>query len=194
VRTDATLKPLRRLRTVIDHGNESVGRLTGWLTLAMVVLGAVNALGRYLGAALGLTLSSNALIELQWYAFSAVFLLGAADALRADAHVRVDVLYGRLGSRARDAIDLAGTLIFLLPFCWVSIQMAWPAVMASIELREQSPDPGGLARYPVKMLIPLGIGLLALQGVSQALAALERLHESRAKGSDTGRSEDRGQG
>lgn len=163
------------LRMAIDRGNESIGRLTGWLTLAMVLLGALNAVGRYAGAAIGLTLSSNALIELQWYLFSAVFLLGAGDALRADAHVRVDVLYGRLSPRAQHAIDLAGTLIFLLPFCWVSIAMAWPAVMASLELREQSPDPGGLARYPVKLLIPVGIALLALQGVSRALSALEHL-------------------
>lgn len=153
----------------IDGLNERIGRFAGWLTLAMVLIGAYNAVVRYLGRALGRSLSSNAYIETQWYLFSLVFLLGAAYTLRHNAHVRVDVLYGRLGERGKAWLDLGGTLLFLLPFCLVTIALSWPTVHNSWTVRELSPDPGGLPRYPLKTMILVGFGLLFLQGVSVAI-------------------------
>ena len=145
------------------------------LVLCMVLIGAFNAVARYSGRYIGVNLSSNAFLELQWYLFSLVFLLGAADALRRDAHVRVDVMYGRLSERRKAAIDLAGTLVFLLPFCVFGMVVSWPTVADSWRLFEQSPDPGGLPRYPIKTAILLGFGLLFLQGISEAIKRIDIL-------------------
>ena len=113
-------------------------------------MGAFNAVARYLGKSIGLNLSSNAYIEAQWYLFSAVFLLGAAHTLQRDQHVRVDVLYGRLTARKKAWIDIIGTVCFLIPFCLFGLVISIPAVRNSWAVLEGSPDPGGLARYPLK--------------------------------------------
>ena len=165
----------------VDRLNGGLGRVVAWLTLAMVLVGAFNATVRYLGRFTGADLASNAYIELQWYLFSALFLLGAADALRQDAHVRVDVAYGRFPKRVQGIVDLFGTFVFLLPFCILAIATSLPAVEASWAIYEQSPDPGGLARYPIKTLIPICFVLVALQGLAQAVRAW-----SRARGRDDG--------
>lgn len=162
------MKVLERLSAAIDGLNERIGAAIRWLTLAMVLIGAYNAIARYLTRYTALSLSSNAYLDLQWYFFSLVFLLGAAYGLRHDVHVRVDVLYSRLGHTARTWIDLVGTLLFLLPFSVVMLWMAWPAVRNSWQIREVSPDPGGLPRYPIKAVILVSFALLFLQGVSQA--------------------------
>lgn len=159
----------------IDRLTGAVGRTASWLVLAMVLLGAFNALGRYLGRFLGVNLSSNAFIELQWYMFSLVFLLGAAHALRVGSHVRVDVLFGRLGPRARTWIDLVGTLAFLIPFCVFGLWVCWPSVASSWRVLEGSPDPGGLPRYPIKTVILISFALLLLQGLSQAIKGVAAL-------------------
>lgn len=164
-----------KLAGYADRLNAAVGRVTAWLTLLMVGLGALNAIVRYLGRFTGENLSSNAYIELQWYMFSAVFLLGAGDALREDAHVRVDVLYSQFSAKWRDIIDLAGTLIFLLPFSVFAILVSLPAIRNSLAVLEASPDPGGLPRYPIKMLIPVCFVLLILQGLAHALRVALRL-------------------
>ena len=109
---------LLRAASAVDHLSERIGSATAWLTLAMISIGAYNAIARYVERDLGLALSSNAYIETQWYLFSAVFLLGGAAALRDDGHVRVDVLYARLSRRSRAWIDVAGTLLLLLPFAF----------------------------------------------------------------------------
>jgi TRAP-type mannitol/chloroaromatic compound transport system permease small subunit len=169
------VKTLSRFADFCDALNRRVGQAVGWLALVMVLVGAFNAVARYLGRFTGADLASNAYIELQWYLFSALFLLGAADALREGAHVRVDVLYQHFSPRVRAAIDLGGTLLFLLPFCALVIITSLPMLEASWSVREQSPDPGGLARYPIKTLIPLGFALLALQGLAHAIRQLPRL-------------------
>lgn len=115
---------LLRFSSSIDRLNSWIGGETGWLLLAMIFVGALGAILRYAGQPLGLAISLNALGEAQWYLFSAVFLLGAAWTLREDAHVRVDVFFGRLSLKKKAAIDLAGTLLFLLPFC---VLMLWAA-------------------------------------------------------------------
>lgn len=168
---------LLRLSNSIDRLNGWIGRMTGWLLLAMIFVGALGAILRYAGQPLGLSVSLNALGEGQWYLFSAVFLLAAAWALREDAHVRVDVLFGRLSPKKKAAIDLAGTILFLLPFCVLMLWATWPAVMDSWAVREGSPDPGGLPRYPVKALVPIAFALLFLQGISQSIKATVVLRE-----------------
>ena len=153
----------------IDALNARIGRLASWLTLAMVLLGASNALARYLGLYATLGVAPNAWIEGQWYLFSLVFLFGAPWALRTGGHVRVDVLYGRLGDRGRAWIDLVGGLLFLLPFCAFALWISWPTVAESIAQRETSPDPGGLARWPLKACVPAAFALLLLQGLSEVV-------------------------
>lgn len=163
------MRPWLRLADGIDRMNEWVGRLVYWLTLFMVLIGAYNALVRYLGRFTGVGLSSNTYIELQWYMFSLVFLLGAAYTLRHDAHVRVDVLYARLSERGRAWINLLGTVLFLIPFCLLVLWTSWPSVYNSWAVLEVSPDPGGLPRYPIKTAIPVAFVLLMLQGVALAI-------------------------
>lgn len=164
-----------RLAQAIDRLCLGVSRFATWLALIMVGLGAFNALARYAGRFIGVELSSNTFIELQWYLFSAVFLLAAAGTLARDGHVRVDVIYGRLPRRNRAWIDLLGTLLLMLPFCVFALAVSIPSVSSSWAVFEGSPDPGGLPRYPLKTLVPLAFGLLILQGVARALASLATL-------------------
>lgn len=151
----------------IDRLNDVIGRTVLWLVGLMVLIGAYNAVARYLNRFTETNLASNAYLEAQWYLFSLVFLLGAAYALKEDAHVRVDVLYGRLGPRGKAWIDLAGTVLFLIPFSLLMLWVSWPSVAASWRVREVSPDPGGLPRYPIKAVILVAFVLLLLQGISQ---------------------------
>jgi TRAP-type mannitol/chloroaromatic compound transport system permease small subunit len=164
---------LARIRGAIDSTNRVVAEAASWLALAMVLIGAFNAVARYVGRSIGWNLSSNLYLEAQWYLFSALFLLAAADTLRRDRHVRVDVFYGRLSPRGRAVVDSVGALVFLLPFCLFVLWISWPWVLESWRVREGSPDPGGLARYPIKALILVAFALLALQGIAQVLASLE---------------------
>jgi len=153
----------------IDGLNEWTGRIIYWLTLGMVAIGAFNAIARYLDKYTGLGLSSNSWLELQWYLFSLVFLLGAAYTLKHDDHVRVDVLYGTLSRRGQAWINVLGTLLFLVPFCLLVLIMSWDFVINSWATLEQSSDPGGLARYPIKTVIPVALVLVLLQGVSMII-------------------------
>jgi TRAP-type mannitol/chloroaromatic compound transport system permease small subunit len=155
-----------RIADLIDALNERVGRLASWLVLAVVLLGAWNAVARYITRYTELQISSNAYLELQWYLFSAIFLLGGAYTLKRDEHVRVDVVHARLHPRRRAKIDIAGTVLFLIPFCIFVLWTSWYPVMNAWKILERSPDPGGLARYPVKTLIPVAFVLLLLQAIA----------------------------
>jgi TRAP-type mannitol/chloroaromatic compound transport system permease small subunit len=166
---------LRRLSQLIDRLNERIGATIQWLALVLVVVGAANALLRYGTRYTGWSLSSNAYLDLQWYIFSLIFLLGAAYGLNHDVHVRVDVLYSRLGEKARAWIDLAGTVLFLIPFCLVMLWVSVEPVRSSWAIREASPDPGGLPRYPIKAVILVSFLLLALQGLSQVVKQIDVL-------------------
>ncbi len=166
---------LLRVSRAVDRCNEWIGSAVGWMTLAMVLLGAYNAVARYLGRYIGVNLSSNAYLEAQSYLFSLVFLLGAAYTLRRGAHVRVDLLYGRFGARGKAWIDLVGALVLLLPFAVFTLWISWPSVRNSWVVREVSPDPGGLPRYPLKAMILVAFGLLVLQGLSEAVKSLATL-------------------
>jgi TRAP-type mannitol/chloroaromatic compound transport system permease small subunit len=164
-----------RLARLIDRVNAAIGKAACGLMILLVGLGAATAVLRYVGRPLGVSLTSNAFLEGQWYLFSAVFLLGAAWTLRENAHVRVDVLYGRLGPRGKAWTNLLGALLFLLPFCALMLWATGPSVAESWAVREVSPDPGGLPRYPIKALVPVAFVLLFLQGVAQAIKAVATL-------------------
>ena len=151
----------------IERLNERIGSLTSWLVVAIVLLGAWNAVARYISKFADVNISSNAYLEMQWYLFSVIFLLGGAYTLKRDEHVRVDVLYARWSPRTRAKIDVAGTLLFLIPFCIFILWTSWYPVKNSWSIREMSPDPGGLPRYPIKALIPVAFVLLLLQAISQ---------------------------
>lgn len=133
----------------------------------MVVVGAYNALARWVGRWIGFEASSNGLLEAQWYAFTLVFLLGAAYTLKRNEHVRVDVIYSRQRPRVRAVIDLVGILLLLLPFGVFAIVFTWPGVVESWQIREISPDPGGLPRYPLKAVVPVAFVLILIQGLSE---------------------------
>jgi TRAP-type mannitol/chloroaromatic compound transport system permease small subunit len=161
---DNMLKILVRTAGWIDALNERAGRIVAWLVLAAVLVSAGNASVRY-----AFNLSSNAWLEIQWYLFSAVFLLGAGYALRRNAHVRVDVLAGRLSPRGQAWIDIFGGLVFLLPMALMIGYLSWPVFWQSFIGSEVSSDAGGLIRWPVKLLIPAGFALLSLQACAEII-------------------------
>lgn len=166
----------------IDWVIARLGKAISWATLAMVLLGAANALLRYGSKFASMNLSSNAMLELQWALFSAVFLIGASWTLQRDAHVRVDVVYGRMEPANKAATDLAGVLFLLLPFVGVCIWVCFPSVAESWRVMEGSPDPGGLPRWPIKSMILLCFYLVGAAGVGQGIRAYHRLKEAEGKG------------
>jgi len=163
------LHVLLKIAQKIDRLTAWIGQGAGWLALAMVAIGSWNVVGRYLGKIIGQNLSSNSLLESQWYLFDLIFLLGAAYTLQKNDHVRVDIVYKSLGDRQRAWVNLLGTLLFLLPFCGLVIFYSWGSVLNSWQIWEMSPDPGGLPRYPIKTMILVSFGLLILQGISEAI-------------------------
>ena len=167
----STRLPCRFLRAAfaIDTFHRRLAGGIAWLTLAMVLVGAYNAIARTLDNRVGTALSSNAYLEAQWYLFGIVFLLAAPYALRANAHVRVDVLYGGHGSRGRAWVDLLGSVLLAIPFCAFAIWTSKDFVVDSWMLGEMSNDPGGLPRWVLKPIVPLGFLLLLLQVVSEAI-------------------------
>lgn len=156
----------------IDGLTRRVANGTAWLTVAMVLVAAINAVLRYAGRAAGANLSSNAWLELQWYLFSLVFLLGGPHALRRGGHVRVDVLLERTSTRVRAWVDLLGGLLLLIPFCLLALATSWAFVADSVATMEQSPDPGGLPRWPIKVIVPLAFVLLLMQAIAEVLRRL----------------------
>lgn len=163
---------LLRLSQAIDCVTELVGRLAYWLVVPMTLIGVWNVIGRQAARRLGINLTSNALIEAQWYLFSIIFLLGAAYTLKHNGHVRVDVFYGNFFARRKAQVNLLGTALFLIPFCIIVMLASWPWVMNSWRILEVSNDPGGLPRYPIKSMIIVGFGLLMIQGVSELIKNL----------------------
>ena len=151
----------------IDRLNQSVGLFTTWLILATTLISAVNAIVRK-----AFDSSSNALLEIQWYLFAAVFLLGAGYGLLKNSHVRIDFISSMLTPRARNWIDVGGILLALFPFCFICIYLSWPLFMQAYTTGEMSSNAGGLIRWPVYALVPAGFALLMLQGVSELIKRL----------------------
>ncbi len=149
---------------LIDATSERVGRATIWLILIVVLISAGNAVSRF-----AFNLSSNAMLEIQWYMFSAIFLFCAAYVLKKNEHIRIDVIAGRLSERAQNWIDVFGILVFLLPMAIMIAWLSWPVFMNAWHSGEMSSNPGGLIRWPVRLLLPLGFALLILQAVSELI-------------------------
>ncbi|MGH8751038.1 MAG: TRAP transporter small permease subunit [Burkholderiales bacterium] len=158
------MKFLLGLSRLIDALNERTGRAVRWLVLVAVIISSGNALSRY-----AFNLSSNAWLEVQWYLFSAIFLLAAGYTFKRNQHVRIDVLSGQLSKRAQAWLDIFGGLFFLLPVSLIIMYLSWPVFVNSFLLGEVSGDAGGLLRWPVKLLIPAGFALLVLQGISEII-------------------------
>lgn len=143
------------------------------MVLICCVISAGNAASRYLFSE-----SSNGWLEIQWYLFAGMVLLGAPYTLKMNEHVRVDLIYGMASERTRIWIDIVGGFVFLLPICLILIHFTWPWFVQSWMENEQSSNAGGLVRWPVKLALPVGFSLMALQGVSEIIkriAALEHV-------------------
>jgi TRAP-type mannitol/chloroaromatic compound transport system permease small subunit len=148
----------------IDAFTERVGRTVSWLVLITVVISAGNAIVRKL-----FNNSSNALLEIQWYLFAAIFLLGAGYTMLRQEHVRIDVILGRFSKRTQIKVDIFGIVCFLFPLVITVIAMVTPLVIKAFETHEMSSNAGGLVRWPVFALVPAGFALLGLQGVSELI-------------------------
>ena len=155
---------LLKLSQLIDWINERVGKGAFWLVLVMTIISAGNAVVRFI-----FNYSSNGLLEIQWYLFAAVFLLCSPYTLQKNEHVRIDVISGRFSPRGHAIIDIIGTLFFLLPMVILVLYLAVPLVADSYRINEMSANAGGLIRWPVKILLPIGFTLLALQGLSELI-------------------------
>lgn len=155
---------LLKLSGLIDRLNTLVGRSVIWLVLIMVLVSSGNATVRY-----ALNTSSNAWLEIQWYLFSAVFLLAAGYTLLRNEHIRIDVIAGRFSARTQAWMEVFGTLVFLMPMAVIILWLSWPMFLDSFVHGEMSSDAGGLLRWPAKALIPIGFFLLVLQGISELI-------------------------
>lgn len=155
---------LLRLSRLIDGLTRLVGKTTLWLVLAASLISAANAIMRK-----AFNISSNAYLEIQWYLFAAVFLLGAGYVLMQNAHVRIDVVANKFKMRTRILIDIIGIVVFLLPMCWFMIEFSWPLVRNAFVSGEVSSNAGGLIRWPVYAMVPAGFALLALQAISELI-------------------------
>ena len=155
---------LLSLSRLIDTLNEKIGNAVSWALLLSVLICTGNALVRYTFNA-----SSNAWLEIQWYLFSAMFLLGTSYTLRRNEHVRIDVIAGRFSKRTQVWIDAIGFLVFLLPMSMIILYYAIPYALLSFQSQEMSSNAGGLIVWPAKALIPIGFLLLTLQGVSELI-------------------------
>jgi TRAP-type mannitol/chloroaromatic compound transport system permease small subunit len=164
---------LLKISRAIDWVNAKFGVVATWLVLLSCLISAGNAVSRYLFSE-----SSNGWLEVQWYMFAGMVLLGGPYTLARNEHVRVDLVYGSVSERTRIWIDIFGGLFFLLPICVILVYFTWPWFVDSWRIGEQSSNAGGLIRWPVKLLLPVGFTLMALQGISEIIkrvAALEHL-------------------
>ena len=164
------MKTLLAVSDAIDAINERFGRIANWCVLLACLISAGNALVRY-----GFSISSNAWLEIQWYLFAAMFMLGAPYTLRMNEHVRVDILYGSVSPRVQLWIDLLGGILFLLPATIIIGWMSWPMLANSWAINETSSNAGGLLRWPVKLLLPVGFAFLTAQGISELIKRVAAL-------------------
>jgi TRAP-type mannitol/chloroaromatic compound transport system permease small subunit len=161
----------------VDWLSEQVGQALKWLVLFSSLISAGVAMVRY-----GLHSGSNAWLEIQWYMFGAMFLLGAGYALKYEEHVRVDIFFSRMSPKTQAWVDVFGGILFLMPTVIVITFMSWKMVTYSILSQEYSSDPGGLIRWPIKICIPLGFALLGLQGIADIIKKIAIARGIRAPG------------
>jgi len=158
------MKSLLVLAGWIDAVNDRFASLAKWAILAACVISTANAVVRY-----GLGISSNAFLEIQWYLFAVCVMFGAAQVLRVNEHVRVDIFYGMAPTRGKVVIDLLGLVFFLLPLTLFVAWLSLPVLMRMVVSAEMSSNAGGLIRWPAMLTIPLGMALVALQGVAEII-------------------------
>lgn len=158
------MRLLLSFSTLVDALNEKIGNVCNWLVLLACVVSAGNAMVRY-----AYDTSSNAWLEIQWYMFAVIVMFGASYTMRRNEHVRVDILYMNLSRRGQLWIDILGTLVFLLPTCTILAWLSWPFFMQSFNVYEHSSNAGGLLRWPIKLVLPVGFALVALQGLSELI-------------------------
>ncbi|OHV84695.1 TRAP transporter small permease subunit [Rhizobium sp. LCM 4573] len=164
------MSALLKFSALIDRVSEVIGRFSGYLVLACCMISAANACIRYL-----FNYSSNGWLEIQWYLFAFIVLLGASHTLRLNEHVRVDLIYGAVSDRVRLWIDILGLVFFLIPACLYLAWLSWPFFTVSYTQGEMSSNAGGLIRWPVKLIIVSGFALLALQGLSELVKRIAGL-------------------
>lgn len=156
------MNALLKFSRIVDAVTDFIGKILIWLILAAVLVSAGNAIVRKI-----FNTSSNALLEIQWYFYAAVFMLGAGYAFLKNAHVRIDFLSNRFSARTRNWIDILGILFFLAPLCLMLIMMSWPLFINAWDSGEMSQNAGGLIRWPVYLMIPAGMALLLAQAASE---------------------------
>lgn len=161
------LQIIHHIESLVDK----IGRTVSWLSLVLILLVVVDVVMRYL-----FNTSYAGVFEMEWHLFATLFMIGAAYTLKHDKHVRVDVFYGRFSEKGKAVVNMVGTLLFLLPFCFVVIKTSIPFVLGSYTISESSPDPSGLPyRFIIKSTIPIGMSLLLLQGLAVLLKSLSVL-------------------
>jgi TRAP-type mannitol/chloroaromatic compound transport system permease small subunit len=158
------MQHLLSLSRLIDTISTWIGKLTMWLILATTLISAGNAIVRKT-----FDTSSNGLLEIQWYLFAAVFMLGAGYGFLRNSHVRIDFISARLSDRTRNWIDVFGIVFVLIPFCILLISLSWPFFVNAYTNGEMSQNAGGLIRWPVYLLVPVGFMLLMLQALSELI-------------------------
>ena len=164
------MKPLLALSRAIDALSERLSWIADWLVFLSCLISAGNAFSRY-----AFSISSNAWLEIQWYMFGAVVMLGASYTLRRNEHVRVDIVYSNLSTRRQIGIDIFGGVLFLLPATLILTYLSWPVFYNSWVEGEISGNAGGLIRWPIKIFLPLGFALLSLQGISELIKRIAML-------------------
>jgi TRAP-type mannitol/chloroaromatic compound transport system permease small subunit len=155
---------LLRVSRLIDSTNEWIGKLTMWLVLAAVIISAGNATLRK-----AFNIGSNAWLEIQWYLFAGVFMLGVGYVMLKNAHVRIDFISSKLSKRTNAIIDAVGIVIFTIPLALIMINLGWPLFERAWTTGEMSQNAGGLIRWPAWALLPLGFAILLLQAVSELI-------------------------
>ena len=164
------MKGLLSLARAIDALNERLSVVADWMVFLSCLVSAGNAFSRY-----GFSVSSNAWLEIQWYMFGVLVLLGASYTLKKNEHVRVDIVYGSLPTRYQIGIDIFGGVLFLLPATLIMAYLSWPVFYNSWVLEEYSSNAGGLLRWPIKIFLPIGFALLSLQGFSELIKRVAML-------------------
>lgn len=148
----------------MDWLTERIGRSVYWLLLIAVVVSTLNALARKM-----FDVGSNAYLEAQWYMFATMFMLGAGYVFLHDQHVRIDVISNRLSRKTQMWVDIVGIVLFMIPLCVFVAYTSLPSIALAIKTDEVSANPGGLLRWPLYIMVPIGFGLLALQAVSELI-------------------------
>lgn len=164
------MRRLLALSRAIDALNERLSVIADWLVLLSCLISAGNAFSRY-----AFSISSNAWLEIQWYMFGALVLLGASYTLKRNEHVRVDIVYSNVSTRRQIGIDIFGTVLFLLPATIILCYLSWPIFHNSWMQGEVSANAGGLLRWPIKIFLPIGFALLSLQGLSELIKRVAML-------------------